>query len=246
MSNVDFQIFETTPDPEAGIFNAAQVQGVPLDTNISADLTAGELIISTGSALIGSGNPDLASTTAIKIGDNAGITLQGSRAIAIGSSAGRTSQGAGSIAIGVTSGSSTQGASSIAIGNQAGLSTQGAASIAIGKFAGNSAQGANAIAIGESAGVTQGALSICVGLNSIATGTGSVVIGNTSTAVGFTTCMLIGDGLTATAFGQLGIGVVAGATPLATGWSTATPLEVPVIVNNALTPYYIKLWTIAP
>jgi hypothetical protein len=103
-------------------------------------------------------------TDTIKIGTNAGNTLQGSNAIAIGASAGSTSQGTNSIAIGAGAGLTLQGLNSIAIGTNAGNSIQLSETIALGINAAQSNQQQFAIAVGGDAGrISQGRSAIAIG-----------------------------------------------------------------------------------
>ena len=95
--------------------------------------------------------------TKIALGENAGLTSQGSVAVAIGAGAGNSAQGSGSVSIGVSSGSINQGANAVAIGRTAGFTTQGANAVAIGESAGQSSQPANSIVINASGVVLNGA-----------------------------------------------------------------------------------------
>ena len=95
--------------------------------------------------------------TRIALGENAGVTSQGSVAVAIGAGAGNSAQGSGSVSIGVSSGSINQGANAVAIGRTAGFTTQGANAVAIGESAGQSSQPANSIVINASGVVLNGA-----------------------------------------------------------------------------------------
>ncbi len=102
--------------------------------------------------------------TKIALGENAGLTSQGSSGIAIGYGAGQSSQGQGAISIGDDCGGTGQGQRAVAIGFVTGYSNQGAGAVAIGNSAGQVSQGAGAIAIGSLAGATtQGANSIAIG-----------------------------------------------------------------------------------
>jgi hypothetical protein len=102
--------------------------------------------------------------TKIALGENAGLTSQGSVAVAIGSGAGESAQGSGSVSIGVSSGSINQNVEAVAIGRTAGFTTQGIAAVAIGLEAGQQSQGFGAVAIGDAAGkLSQGGSSVAIG-----------------------------------------------------------------------------------
>jgi hypothetical protein len=90
----------------------------------------------------------------IKIGADAGYTLQGVSTVAIGGASGYYSQGNYCIAIGLNAGFTGQSAGSIALGLYAGSYNMGNDSIAIGNNAGNTGMGVNCIAIGGYAGQT--------------------------------------------------------------------------------------------
>jgi len=87
----------------------------------------------------------------VSIGQNAGLTAQGTSAVAIGFEAARTNQGNSGIAIGTAAGYDFQGSNAIAIGYYAGYpgnaAGQGANSIAIGALAGYPQQAGNSIVI---------------------------------------------------------------------------------------------------
>ena len=101
--------------------------------------------------------------TKIAIGENAGLTTQGTNAVAIGVGAGETNQAACGVAIGVNAGNQNQGSYGVAVGGGAGNISQGADAVAIGVVAGNANQGESAVAIGHYAGPTsQGANSIII------------------------------------------------------------------------------------
>jgi hypothetical protein len=103
-------------------------------------------------------------TNTIKIGTNAGNTLQGSNAIAIGNLAGISNQGNNSVAIGNVAGWSNQDSNAVALGNYAGYNQQSIYAIAIGSSAGYSGQSLRAVAIGTYAGGTsQGSNAIAIG-----------------------------------------------------------------------------------
>jgi len=68
-------------------------------------------------------------------------------AFAIGQNAGLTNQGTGAVALGYGAGNLNQGASAVSLGQYAGQSSQGASSIAIGAYAGRYSQPANSIVI---------------------------------------------------------------------------------------------------
>jgi hypothetical protein len=90
----------------------------------------------------------------ISLGDNAGLTSQGSSAVAIGAYAGNDTQGASAVAIGLNAGRITQSDDTVAVGYYAGNTSQGQFAVAIGASAGATSQGTNAIAIGKVAGQT--------------------------------------------------------------------------------------------
>ena len=90
----------------------------------------------------------------IKIGADAGYTLQGVSTVAIGGASGYYSQGNYCIAIGLNAGFTGQSVGGIALGLYAGSYNMGNDSIAIGNNAGNTGMGVNCIAIGGYAGQT--------------------------------------------------------------------------------------------
>lgn len=99
----------------------------------------------------------LAAAQQIAIGQNAGISGQGSDAVAIGVDAGQISQGANAVAIGTTAAQTGQGANAVAIGNAAAAaqtSGQGTNSIAIGYKASFQSQLAGSICIDATGGGT--------------------------------------------------------------------------------------------
>jgi hypothetical protein len=119
--------------------------------------------------------------TKIALGENAGLTSQGSVAVAIGAGAGESAQGSGSVSIGVSSGSINQGTDSVAIGRTAGFTTQGNESVAIGKEAGQTSQGSFCVAVGLNAGRTsQGNTAVALGYNA-----GTTSQGYNALALGF-------------------------------------------------------------
>jgi len=111
--------------------------------------------------------------TKIALGENAGLTSQGSVAVAVGAGAGNSAQGSGSVSIGVSSGSINQGTDSVAIGRYAGFTTQGNESVAIGLNAGQATQGSFCVAVGLNAGRTsQGNTAVALGYNAGTTSQG--------------------------------------------------------------------------
>jgi len=100
----------------------------------------------------------------IALGDNAGLTNQGSETVAIGWGAGQTNQGVRGIGIGRAAGQTDQAAGAIAIGNDAGKTTQGTGAVAVGYNAAVTTQGISGVAVGFSAGISnQGDYSIAIG-----------------------------------------------------------------------------------
>ena len=104
-------------------------------------------------------------TNSLVTGANSGETIRwnssnsqwqttGTSALALGNQAGLTNQGFGATALGYWAGYSNQAANAVALGNQAGSNIQGNGAVAIGSYAGNFYQGLNAIAIGNNAGVS--------------------------------------------------------------------------------------------
>ena len=125
-------------------------------------------------------------STAIKLGNNAGNSSQGTYTVAIGANAGQNTQGNSGVAIGVNSGTTSQGVDGIAIGGEAGYTNQTTQAIAIGLKAGRTSQGNAAVAIGANAGSSnQGANSIMIGANAGATSAvaNSVCLNASSTAL---------------------------------------------------------------
>ena len=106
-------------------------------------------------------------TGAVAVGHDAAITGQGSRGVAIGKEAAMYSQGTEAVAIGGGAARNTQGINAIAIGYEASSNLQGHSAIAIGYWAaadGATSQGSNSIAIGkESAFAGQGTSAIAMG-----------------------------------------------------------------------------------
>ena len=88
-----------------------------------------------------------AGTDSVRLGLDAGSSLQEQSAIAVGKEAGKTRQGVSSVAIGASAGEADQDEKAVAIGVQAGKSSQGLHSIAIGNSAGKTGQGDNGIII---------------------------------------------------------------------------------------------------
>jgi hypothetical protein len=109
-------------------------------------------------SLTGKANLSLFTVSRVKIGTNAGETVQGNRAIAIGESAGNSTQGENGVAVGFGAGQSTQGASAVAVGVLAGQTSQGASSIAIGGQAGRSSQAPNSIILNATGAVLNNAV----------------------------------------------------------------------------------------
>jgi hypothetical protein len=93
-------------------------------------------------------------TSALALGNQAGLTNQGFGATALGYWAGYSNQAANAVALGNQAGVSNQGANAVALGYVAGSNIQGNGAVAIGSYAGNFYQGLNAIAIGNNAGVS--------------------------------------------------------------------------------------------
>ena len=93
-------------------------------------------------------------TSALALGNQAGITNQGFGATALGYVAGYSNQGNSAIAIGNQAGSITQGNNAVALGYGAGSNIQGNGAVALGYVAGYSNQGNSAIAIGSYAGIS--------------------------------------------------------------------------------------------
>jgi hypothetical protein len=114
-------------------------------------------------------------TSSLVTGANSGETIRwnssnsqwqvtGTSALALGNQAGLTNQGFGATALGYVAGYSNQGNSAIAIGNQAGYSNQGNNAVALGYGAGNNIQGNGAVALGYVAGYSnQGNSAIAIG-----------------------------------------------------------------------------------
>ena len=103
-------------------------------------------------------------TNAVAVGHDAGTTGQGAKAVAIGYQAGKTDQGASTVAIGSGAGETDQDVFSISIGYQAGYIGQNTFAVAMGQSAGNSGQEIAAIAIGKEAGrLSQGSYAIAMG-----------------------------------------------------------------------------------
>ena len=93
-------------------------------------------------------------TSALALGNQAGLTNQGFGATALGYVAGYSNQGNSAIAIGNQAGSITQGNNAVALGYGAGSNIQGNGAVALGYVAGYSNQGNSAIAIGSYAGIS--------------------------------------------------------------------------------------------
>ena len=127
-------------------------------------------------------------TNSLVTGANSGETIRwnssnsqwqttGTSALALGNQAGLTNQGFGATALGYWAGYSNQAANAVALGNQAGSNIQGNGAVAIGSYAGNFYQGLNAIAIGNNAGISNQASNSIVlnasgyNLNASTTGT---------------------------------------------------------------------------
>ena len=103
----------------------------------------------------------------IKLGINAGESLQNEHSIAIGTNAGNNNQRKNSIAIGINSGKNNQSDNSISIGKNSGSRDQNTHSIAIGINSGETRQGSDNISIGtNSASQDQQFESIAIGKNS--------------------------------------------------------------------------------
>ena len=103
-------------------------------------------------------------TSALALGNQAGLTSQGSQAVALGNRAGYNTQGSGAVALGNQAGYNTQGLNAVALGNVAGQTLQGANAIALGNQAGYNTQGTQAVALGHMAGITlQGSQAIALG-----------------------------------------------------------------------------------
>ncbi len=120
-------------------------------------------------------------TSALALGNQAGLTSQGSQAVALGGYAGNITQGNYAVALGYGAGNSNQGTNAVALGTNTGQLSQAANSTAIGVFAGNSNQGTNAVALGYFAGYTnQGTNAIAIGNNAGYTtqGTNAIALGN--------------------------------------------------------------------
>ena len=117
---------------------------------------------------------------AIKIGNGAGTTSQGTGTVAVGHDAGTTSQGSRGVAIGKEAAMYSQGTEAVAIGGGAGRNTQGISAIAIGYEASSNVQGHSAIAIGYWAAAdgatSQGSNSIAIGKESAFAGQGTSAI----------------------------------------------------------------------
>lgn len=135
-------------------------------------------------------------SSAIAIGQAAGLTNQSNDSISIGKEAGKTDQKEYSIALGYQAGYQDQSNNSIAIGQSAGKFYQGIQGISIGLAAGYENQSINAIAIGSGSGYQdQSSNSIAIGINSgsylqsqnaiaIGRGSGYSLQGNNSIAIG--------------------------------------------------------------
>ena len=120
-------------------------------------------------------------TSALALGNQAGLTSQGSQAVALGGYAGNITQGNYAVALGYGAGNSNQGTNAVALGTNTGQLSQAANSTAIGVFAGNFNQGTKAVALGYFAGYTnQGTNAIAIGNNAGYTtqGTNAIALGN--------------------------------------------------------------------
>ena len=100
-------------------------------------------------------------TSSLVTGANSGETIRwnssnsqwqttGTSALALGNQAGLTNQGFGATALGMYAGSNTQGNRAVALGYGAGYDTQGNSAIAIGSYAGISNQASNSIVLNAS------------------------------------------------------------------------------------------------
>jgi hypothetical protein len=120
--------------PELGIFVASSISaGLETSSLRGRPPTSYNVFDSSFNNIDSSGNwtfnrIQFSTNNGVRIGQNSGLTNQGTNAIAIGVSAGSATQGSGAIAIGVQAGQSAQGVNSIAIGSQTGA-TQGANAI---------------------------------------------------------------------------------------------------------------------
>ena len=127
-------------------------------------------------------------TNSLVTGANSGETIRwnssnsqwqttGTSALALGNQAGLTNQGFGATALGYWAGYSNQAANAVALGNQAGSNIQGNGAVALGYGAGNDTQGNDAIAIGSYAAISNQASNSIVlnasgsNLNASTTGT---------------------------------------------------------------------------
>ena len=122
-------------------------------------------------------------TSAVAVGHDAGTTSQGDRAVALGSNAAVTNQGNNAVALGSNAAVTNQGNNAVAVGYEAGHTDQGTDTVAIGTLTGETSQGANAVAVGYVAGTTsQGGNAIAVGIQAGKTSQGisGIAIGNTA------------------------------------------------------------------
>jgi hypothetical protein len=206
-------------------------------SNINASSISGTIAVSKG----GTGQTTIAGIqtalglagTKVAIGQNAGLTNQGSGAVAVGNGTGSSNQGSQSIAIGYVAGYTNQGANSVAIGSNAAQSGQGAQSVALG-YAANSV-GNNATGIGGNSSAT-GINSTAVGYYAASGAYSSTALGAYSSA-GHTNATAIGYQAATTANNTIQLGAdgvtISGSTAIINVKTTGTLTAGTVTYPNA-------------
>ena len=165
------------------IYNAVNLQGIPLDKNVSnpeinqiLKYNGTGWVNATGFSATGIHYSDYVywntatnswtaeSDNRIHIGSRAGRQNQANLTVAVGSDAGLINQGGSTVAVGRSAGSINQGGSTVAVGSNAGSINQGGSTVAVGSNAGSFVQGDSSVAVGFNAGDQfQGGYSIAIG-----------------------------------------------------------------------------------